>query len=281
VSPPTSAASTTTALRLTGADVLSLLHRISTNALLDLGRGMARPTLFCDFRGRLLHRAIVYRARDSAVWLLRPDAPGEALASFLQRHVFRDDVAILDRSRAYVVERLARPAGREAREQEGVPARIGLEDGETLGLRAPGAPDAGRETERDRILAARPAHGHEIAADFNPFEVALGDEVHLDKGCYTGQEALQRLITYGSVRRALARVGGAGRPPAPGEVRSGDGARVGRLTSAAPDPAPGADRWLGLAVLGLGAPLEGALEVDGARLDRPRLLESPRPLGRP
>src|SRR5689334_24827944 len=47
-----------------------------------------------------------------------------------------------------------------------------------------------------RIRAARPRHGHEVTSSFTPFEVGLAHEVHLDKGCFTGQEALMRLITY-------------------------------------------------------------------------------------
>ena len=60
-----------TALRLTGRDVLPLLHRTTSNALDDLPLLGARATLFCDFRGRLQHRAVVAMASDGAVWLLR------------------------------------------------------------------------------------------------------------------------------------------------------------------------------------------------------------------
>src|SRR5256885_9600045 len=87
-----------TALRLEGRDALPLLHRISTQALLDLRPGHARSTLFCDFRGRLLHRAVVAVTSDGAVWLLRPDAAGAELAAFIDRHLFRDEIAIADRS---------------------------------------------------------------------------------------------------------------------------------------------------------------------------------------
>jgi folate-binding protein YgfZ len=256
-----------------------VLHRISSNALLDLGRGTARPTLFCDFRGRLLHRAIVYRARDSSVWMLRPDAPGDELAAFLDRNVFRDDVVIEDRSGACVVERVKCPVGREPQEEDAMPSHVGLEDSETLAVRAHGtAPGADREDERDRILAGRPAHGREIAIEFNPFEVALGDEVHLDKGCYTGQEALQRLITYGSVRRHLALVRGTGQPQAPSDVTS-RGERVGRLTSATSDGTSG--RWVGLAVIANRVASDERIEVEAAAIESQQAFETPRPLGRP
>ena len=76
-------------LRLTGRDALPLLHRISTQALEDLGRGESRATLFCDFRARLLFRAHVVRLTDDSVWLVHELAPGADLAHHLDRHIFR------------------------------------------------------------------------------------------------------------------------------------------------------------------------------------------------
>jgi folate-binding protein YgfZ len=216
-----------TTLRLTGRDALSLLHRISTQALLDLKPGEERATLFCDFRGRLLHRAVVSVGDDGAL-SLRSQTPAAELAAFLDRHIFRDEVALEDRSGGAAPE-----------------------------------PSGARELERIRSGAAR--HGHEIAEAFNPYEVGLAADVHLDKGCYTGQEALQRLITYSSVRRELARVSGAGAAPAvPTEVtRAGE--KVGVLTSAAPEETGG---WIGLAVIRkqLASDATRDLEVGGVTL---------------
>ncbi|MFN8586500.1 MAG: hypothetical protein U0704_01775 [Candidatus Eisenbacteria bacterium] len=203
-----------TALRLTGADALPLLHRLTSNALADLAPGEWRATLFCDFRGRLLHRALVAHAADGALWLLRDDADGAELAAFVDRFVFREDVRIEDRSGAPLPD---------------------------LGLATPLPPTL---DEPARIAAGLPRHGHEIAEAFTAYEVALGSEVHLSKGCYTGQEALQRLVTYDSARRRLARVRGTGAVPAvPAELTSA-GEPAGVLTSAIAD---GPDRWVGLA----------------------------------
>jgi folate-binding protein YgfZ len=217
----------TTALRLTGRDALSLVHRISTQALLDLKPGESRATLFCDFRGRLLHRALVSVAEDGAV-SLSSETPAEELAAFLDRHIFRDDVAIENRSD----ETAAEPSVAQ---------------------------------ERTRIQSGAARRGHEITEAFNPYEVGLAADVHLDKGCYTGQEALQRLITYASVRRELTRVSGPGSAPAvPADVtRAGE--TVGALTSAA---AAETDRWVGLAVIRkqLVSASTHDLEVAGARI---------------
>jgi hypothetical protein len=263
----------TTALRLTGRDVLPLLHRVTTQALADLAPGEARATLWCDFRGRLQHRAVVAHARDGGVWLLRWDAPGDELAAVVDRSVFRDDVRIEDRSAGLSVT-LAQ--GRNGERgliagTDAVPREVSTGDGTRLVVG--GAP--GPLAERERIALVCPRHRHEVRDEFNPFEVGLAHEVHLDKGCYTGQEALQRLVTYESVRRRPVVVRLASAPgTVPQDVLAG-GERAGVLTSAA--------EGLGIAIvrreaIELGAALTLA---DGAPLVVAAAPEPARPLGRP
>ena len=234
------------ALRLSGRDTLQVLHRISTQFLLDLAPGHGRATMFCDFRGRLLHRAWVARDAAGDVWLLRADAPAADLAAFVDAHVFREDVTIEDAT--------------------GSP-------------NAPALPDTERfASELDRIRAGHPRNAQEIAEDFTPFEIGRSHEVHLSKGCFTGQEALMRLVTYRSVRRRIALVAAAGAPPeAPADVTR-DGARAGRLTSIAVDGAG----WLGLAVLAHeAAEHPEGLACAGVPITRVDAFPPTRPLGLP
>jgi folate-binding protein YgfZ len=267
------------ALRLEGRDALDLLHRISTQFLSDLSAGQCRAAPFCDFRGRLLHRALVAATRDGALWLLRDDAPGEELAAFVNRSVFREDVRVADLGASWSAHPV--PYGDAlaigaVEERAGVPVRARVARDGTIALAATGAllPPG---DEAARIRAGRPRHGHEIHPDFTPFEVGLAHEVHLAKGCYPGQEALMRLVTYHSVRRRLVRLGGEGAPPAaPCDVRA-EGAVVGRLTSAAIDPAGG---WIALAVLRHEAAARARLEIEGAGPVRePAPFELTQPLG--
>jgi folate-binding protein YgfZ len=268
---------TTTALRLTGRDTLPLLHRVTSNALEDLGRGEARATLWCDFRGRLELRAIVAVSSDGAVWLLRADAPGHELAAALEKSIFRDDVRVEDASRTYELV-LARGTTGEAgvlAEANGVPTIVSTGDGTRLVHASAGEP----LSESARIALLHPRHGHEIAEAFNPFEVGLAHEVHLAKGCFTGQEALQRLITYESVRRRPARVQLVGpEPPVPSDVLAkgeSPGERAGVLTSVA-----GSE---GFAILRRDELEAGAnfCLADGRPLDVVAAPELARPLGRP
>ena len=234
------------ALRLAGRDVLDVLNRVSSNDLASLSQGEARTTLFCDFRGRLLHRAVVVHAPGGVVWLLS-DSPGDALAAFVDSRVFRED------------------------------ARV---DGSSLDVPASLAPLAGAAfgaDERARIEAGLPRFGHEIAETFNAYEAGLASEVHLAKGCYTGQEALQRLVTYDSVRRERVRFAGDGPPPPPQDVLA-HAETVGRLTSSA-----GVEGgWIALAIvriaaLDAGTPLALA---DGTPLAAPHRFAGARPIGR-
>jgi len=268
---------TTTALRLTGRDTLPLLHRVTTNALEDLQPGEARATLWCDFRGRLQFRAIIAMAGDGAVWLLRADAPGAELAAAVDKIVFRDDVRVEDLSHVHPLE-LARGTTGEVgvlAEADGAPSIISTGDGTRL-VRAGSGEGL---TESARIVLLHPRHGREIAEAFNPFEVGLAHEVHLAKGCFTGQEALQRLVTYESVRRRPARVQLAGDPPAlPSDVLAkGDAPdeRAGVLTSF--------DAGEGFAILRRGELESGAdfALPDGRVVEVIAAPEPARPLGRP
>src|SRR5262245_14132362 len=159
---------TSTALRLTGRDTLPLLHRVTTNALEELGPGEARATLWCDYRGRLQQRAIVAVTSGGEVWLLRADAPGDVLATVLDQSIFRDDVQVEDVSRTYPFA-LARGTTGEVgvlAEEGGVPTIVSTGDGTRLVRLGAAEPlDEGA-----RIAMLHPRHDHEIAEAFNPFE---------------------------------------------------------------------------------------------------------------
>ena len=281
---PSAAASTV--LRLEGRDVLDLLHRISTADLRALERGAARATLFCDFRGRIQHRATVVHAPDGAVWLLRPDAPGDALAAFLDRSVFREDVRIANAGDGWRVEAHydRDTAGQPVVEwRDAVPGSVELPLGERLLVRPA---DAGASEEADarefgRIARLLPRDGHELRDAFTPYDVGLAREVHLSKGCYTGQETLLRLVTYESARRALARVTLPGGPAAPLAAVLAGGERAGEITSVARRSRDG--EFSALAVMRRDAATPGAALAleNGAPVRVDAVREPERPPGLP
>src|SRR5699024_541317 len=74
-----------------------------------------------------------------------------------------------------------------------------------------------------RIRSGEPRFGIEVAPPHLPEEAGvLATHVHLDKGCYPGQEAVARMWMLGRPRRMLARVA------ITGPVVSGDESGSGR-----------------------------------------------------
>jgi hypothetical protein len=261
------------AIRLTGRDVLAVLHNISTQSMLDLAPGEARLALFCDFRGRLLHRTYAARISDDSVWLVREDGGGASLAAALERAVFREDMRIEDRSAGLGVTpefdgapegATATPDAARVIEQDGRPARIEIPGCPALEISdaASFAPPNAARWNAERIERGWAAHGHEVSEAFTPFDVNLGHGVHLDKGCFTGQETLMRLVTYGSLRRRLVRVRGAGVMPELPALRDAAGSEAGALTSATAFGAlssaiASGEGWAALAVVKQAAAPEG------------------------
>ena len=69
------------------------------------------------------------------------------------------------------------------------------------------------------------------------------------KGCYIGQEIVERIHSRGSVHRMFTGFEVAGGPPQPGTKVSANDKEVGEITSAARIPFPGRERTLALGYL--------------------------------
>ncbi len=84
-----------------------------------------------------------------------------------------------------------------------------------------------------RIAEAIPAYGIDIAERDLPQETSQMRALHFSKGCYLGQEIVERIHSRGSVHRHLRPLEIFGPVPAPGaELTLQDGAVAGRITSA-------------------------------------------------
>jgi folate-binding protein YgfZ len=83
----------------------------------------------------------------------------------------------------------------------------------------------------------------ELTLEHNPWEAGLGDAIHMNKGCYTGQEVVARLDTYKKVKQHLVGLLFDG-PVKPGATIEVQGRAVGNITSVALSPT--------LGVIGLG-----------------------------
>ena len=270
-------------LGISGADAADLMHRLTTNSIRDLKPGEGRPALFATAKGRIIDLVLFHRLDDEFL-CTTGEGRAEAVASWIDRYTFRDDVRVENRSvthrtigiyglkAAGVASSLcpAAAAGWPAHHAEqfdsggiaGVLARTFPLAGEgflatvtadrgpklidRLLERHSGTRAAGPDVlEALRIEAGAPGPGRELTEDYNPWEAGLAEAVDLNKGCYVGQEVIARLNTYDKVSKCLVRLKIAGpETPPSGSALLIDGRRTGTLTSVA--VVPGEDRIIGL-----------------------------------
>ena len=103
------------------------------------------------------------------------------------------------------------------------------------GLRTAGATSVGcAAIEAFRIAEAIPRYGIDIAERDLPQETAQMRALHFNKGCYLGQEIVERIHSRGNVHRHLRPLELSGPVPAAGtELKQENGDVAGQVTSAA------------------------------------------------
>ncbi|MEO6802016.1 MAG: folate-binding protein [Granulicella sp.] len=87
-----------------------------------------------------------------------------------------------------------------------------------------------------RILEGTPRYGTDIRDKELPQETAQTRALHFAKGCYLGQEIVERIRSRGAVHRTFAAFHLEGPLPAPGTPIEADDKSVGELTSTAAIP---------------------------------------------
>ena len=111
----------------------------------------------------------------------------------------------------------------------------------TRKLEEAGAPAANEEdARRVRLENARPRYGEDIRDTSLPQETGQMHAVSFTKGCYIGQEIVERIRAQGHVNRNLvALVLDSAAPPPAGTHLMADGAEAGEITSSIYSPAQG------------------------------------------
>jgi aminomethyltransferase len=97
-----------------------------------------------------------------------------------------------------------------------------------------------------RVAAGVPRFGQDITERYLPQETAQDSALNFSKGCYIGQEIVERIRSRALLHRRLTGLLVEGPPPASGAKIQFDGKDVGEVTSAAAVPA--GDRDLTLAI---------------------------------
>ncbi len=261
-------------LRVTGADSTRWLNGMVTNSVTALAPGEGAYNFLLNAQGRIQADCTVYRESsppEPASFLLATTAAQlPVVQAHLDHFIIMDDVELTP---AYADETSLLVLGPEAGAKltaVGLPAPDPLRlvhadspDGPLLlltpaqgadaiprfELRAAtaiidtmhrlllqaGASGIGPETlEYLRLIEATPLIGHDIRERDLPQETAQAHALHFNKGCYLGQEIVERIRSRGQVHRVFTPfrlTGDLPVLPAPLEL---NGKPVGELTSAAP-----------------------------------------------
>jgi folate-binding protein YgfZ len=250
------------ALTLGGADVLRYLHAVSSQHTADLRPGDAAEALLLSPKGRI-EFAFRLAVLDGGVLVDADAEAAAALAERLERFVFRYDVTVGAPKPG--AASLLGPAGADALARAGLPApgpgRAAAASPELVvhhtaagadvvgaaapaalrALRAAGVPVGPPELwELVRVERGLPRAGRELTDDVLAEEAGLlRSHVHLDKGCYPGQETVAKVHNLGQVQRRLAglRLRGDGDLPGFRAELTGDGGRpVGQVRTAVRHP---------------------------------------------
>ncbi|MEU5975796.1 folate-binding protein [Streptomyces sp. NPDC047315] len=194
---------------VTGSDRLSWLHLLVTQHVSDLPVGQATEALILTANGHIEH-ALSLVDDGETVWAHVEPGTQDELVAYLESMKFFYRVEVADRTDDFAVVHL--PAGSIAPVPEGVAVRevpygrdLFLPRAELEPYAEQHGPLAGiLAYEALRVEAHRPRLGFETDHRTIPHELGLiGSAVHLQKGCYRGQETVARVQNLGKPPRRL------------------------------------------------------------------------------
>jgi folate-binding protein YgfZ len=255
-------------VRVSGPDRLTWLHSLTSQHLETLPTGVATEALILSPHGHVEHHLALVDDGE-AVWAHVEPGTAEALVGYLESMRFWTKVEVEDVSAAFAVVHL--PAGTSTPVPD-VPRRATLAGTDLFVPRpdlvsvveAAGDPAGVWALEALRVAAGRPRLGLETDHRTIPHEVGwLETAVHLDKGCYRGQETVARVHNLGRPPRRLVLLhldGSDSVLPEPGAPVLLDDREVGRVTSCARHYELGP---IALAVVKRSVPIDAALVAGG------------------
>jgi folate-binding protein YgfZ len=183
-------------VRVEGADRLSWLHSLTSAHLESLPVGEVREALILSPHGHVEHHLVLWDDGE-ATWLTTEPETSVALTDYLESMRFMLRVAVADVSSSFAV--MTSVAGDLARDE--LVARGDVEGW----VEAAGLPLVGHGAwEARRVALHSPRLGFETDHRTIPHEVGwIGVAVHLDKGCYRGQETVARVHNLGRPPRRM------------------------------------------------------------------------------
>jgi folate-binding protein YgfZ len=263
-------------LRLVGADVFKFLQSKLTANVNIWKTGKAYYAMSTNINGQVLFDGEFFVVDNETVDVWLPEGSVEAAVEHIEKYVIMEDVTVTRQEReswllfgddedalADELDKVAKPSETSGnwqgdhdeayifRRPRAVmpsfrvvePAKISVEFSGTIDDRPQLTPD---ELHAEEIRRGFPRFGRDFFAEKTiPLEAGLFEGVDFNKGCYLGQEVIERLHSRGTPARRLAHIRWDG-PPVPADTDiDADGRNGGTITSAVED----GNRSIGLAYI--------------------------------
>jgi folate-binding protein YgfZ len=263
-------------IRVTGEDRVRWLNGMVTNSIQQLQDGEGNYNFLLSVQGRIQGDATIFASPDA---LLIETAASQvpALMTLLDRFIIMDDVELADETGSQSGLQVAGPKAASLLAQIGLniedlgilqkrtlpwnTAQISIlhtespliprfelwADANTTSKLLEALQSAGavvcepQSLEWLRILEGTPLYGADIRDRELPQETGQTRALHFAKGCYLGQEIVERIRSRGNVHRTFSAFQLDGQLPTAGATLEADGKQVGELTSVAAIPLPKGD----------------------------------------
>jgi len=254
-------------IQASGDDRARLLHAMTTNHVQQLKPGEGCYAFFLNASGRVLSDVNLFCFEDHFLLDTEPETRHKVY-EHLDRYIIADDVTLLDSTEQVATVSVEGPEAAEVLTKLGAPLPVApystaewgartvahadstgmggffiflpaqaktalIHDLEQAGAIAVSAEDASIV----RVENGRPRYGEEITERFLVQETGQLQAVHFSKGCYLGQEIVERVRSRAQIHRLLRRVEiDTEDAPAPGTKLKLGEADAGEIVSAVYSP---------------------------------------------
>ena len=273
-----------TKISVTGGHRVRWLNGMISNNVRDLQPGHGVYAFILNPQGHIQGDLYAFHRVDS--FLLDMElAQRDKILQWLKRYIIADDVQLTDISDKLTAIGLTGPNSREVIQRAGIdvpeltylqfadlrwretPITV-LHSGEEAAeswqiwiapdrlntlwdalVTTGGKPTGTSALNLFRIAKAIPQYGQDIRDRDLPHETGQMRALNFNKGCYLGQEIVERIRARGAVHRQFASFSVEGALPEPGTKIQSEGKEVGEVTTSAVLPLPDGDRPVALGYL--------------------------------
>jgi aminomethyltransferase len=283
---------------LTGADSQKWLNGMVTNNIRDLAVNHGVYCFLLNPQGHILADMYVYNRGDYIV-VDTDVSQAQKVTGIFDHYIIMDDVEVTNASAKLTAIGLQGPASADALRAAGIDAgnlqplqaadlvwtglgislvrsefggyEIWLAPASTTAVwealtKAGAAPVGTEALDLWRIASGIPKYGVDIRERDLPQETGQERALNFIKGCYVGQEIVERIRSRGAVHRKFTGFRFTGELPPPGTKVQASGKDVGEVTSAAAVPTGSGEALLGLGYIRREAGAPGA-KVQGGNTE--------------